>query len=511
MNIHFSGPVTVFHGISLPQKATPAGYAAIIDAYNLSAPFPLLKMAIGMKHTIIKGDSWHLLTPRYQPENTLKGHIEFALKYEGIDLCILKKLFETIKKEEIEKIVLETVTGIYTRRIWFLYEWLTGSLLEIPDLTRGNYIKILDPQRYICVTGENSQRHRVVNNLPGTQEFCPLVKRSPIINEYLAKNLKGMALEVAARLPKDVISRAAAFLLLKDSRASFAIEKEASVHDRIERWGNAIREAGMRPLSREELIRLQQIVIGDNRFVRIGYRKEGVFIGEHDRETGMPLVEHIGAKSVDLDSLIQGLLDYHERVKDEIDPIVASAVIAFGFVFIHPFTDGNGRIHRYLIHHVLAEHGYNPPALIFPVSSAMLEKIDEYGDLLRSYSHSILPFIKWESTEDHNVRVLNSTIDYYRYFDSTPFVQFLYQCVETTIEHDLPEESNFLVKYDKFRYELQQTVEMPDRTVYLLYLFLTQNGGVLSDRARKKEFRMLKSEEIEHFQALYHRLFMNGT
>ena len=30
------------------------------------------------------------------------------------------------------------------------------------------------------------------------------------------------------------------------------------------------------------------------------------------------------------------------------DPIVAAAVLAFGFVYVHPFEDGNGRIHRYL-------------------------------------------------------------------------------------------------------------------------------------------------------------------
>lgn len=36
------------------------------------------------------------------------------------------------------------------------------------------------------------------------------------------------------------------------------------------------------------------------------------------------------------------------------DPVLAAG-IAFGFVFIHPFEGGNGRIHRYLIHHVLAK------------------------------------------------------------------------------------------------------------------------------------------------------------
>ncbi len=33
-----------------------------------------------------------------------------------------------------------------------------------------------------------------------------------------------------------------------------------------------------------------------------------------------------------------------------VDAVCAAAAAAFGFVFIHPFEDGNGRIHRFLIH-----------------------------------------------------------------------------------------------------------------------------------------------------------------
>ncbi|MBN1365196.1 MAG: Fic family protein [Syntrophaceae bacterium] len=30
------------------------------------------------------------------------------------------------------------------------------------------------------------------------------------------------------------------------------------------------------------------------------------------------------------------------------DPLITAAVLAFGFIYIRPFSDGNGRIHRYL-------------------------------------------------------------------------------------------------------------------------------------------------------------------
>ncbi len=40
--------------------------------------------------------------------------------------------------------------------------------------------------------------------------------------------------------------------------------------------------------------------------------------------------------------------------------------------------DGNGRLHRWLIHHALAHAGYNPQGVAFPASAAILRKIDQY-------------------------------------------------------------------------------------------------------------------------------------
>ena len=43
----FSGPVIVFQERRLPERATPAGYAALIDGYGLATPLPRLLFATG--------------------------------------------------------------------------------------------------------------------------------------------------------------------------------------------------------------------------------------------------------------------------------------------------------------------------------------------------------------------------------------------------------------------------------------------------------------------------------
>ena len=505
--IQFSGPRIVFQERRLPETATLAGYSALIDAYALAVPLPRKLSATGQHHRILEDDAWRILTPRHAPSADLDGHLTFALKYEGVDLAVLKRLFETTGAAAISDIIRRKPTGSYARRIWFLYEWLMQEPLDLPDAEGGRYVPVIDPEQQFATEGETAPRYRVKNNLPGTPEFCPLVFRTPALEAFIAMDLPARARAVVADVPRDLLARTSAFLLLKDSRSSYAIEGERPPQDRIQRWGGAIGEAGRQPLDRDELLRLQRIVIGDARFIRLGLRAEGGIVGDHDRETRMPLPDHISARHDDLPALTDGMIAFDQGAARHSDPVVAAAVLAFGFVYIHPFEDGNGRLHRYLIHHVLAERGFNPPGVTFPVSAAILQRIDDYRSVLESYSTRLLPLIAWEPTEKFNIRVLNETGDFYRYFDATPHAEFLYACVQQTIDEDLPAETAFLKNYDAFRARVEALIEMPERTIDLLFRFLQQNDGTLSRRARANEFAALTDAEQKEIEAAYQEIF----
>lgn len=499
----FSGPVTVFRDRHLPEKATPTGYAAVIDAYGLVVPLPRTLSAIGEHHRIREEAGWRILTPRYAASPDLAGHLTFALKHEGLDLAVLARLFAAVPARDIEAIVRARPTGRYARRIWFLYEWLTGKQLDLPDVRIGTYVPAVDPDQQWAGEGLNSPRHRVRNNLPGTPAFCPMVFRTKTLERYAEMNLARKARTIISEVPRDLLSRTAAFLLLKDSKSSYAIEGERAPQDRLQRWGRAIGEAGRRPIDVDELTRLQKIVIGDARFVHIGLRTEGGFVGEHDRDTRQPLPDHISARPEDLQGLFDGMASFDRAATEHLDAVIAAAVLAFGFVYAHPFEDGNGRIHRYLIHHVLTRRGFNPPGLVFPVSAVILDRIEEYRAVLEDYSSRLVPLIKWQPTDSGNVEVLNDTADFYRFFDATPHAEFLYRCVERTVTEDLPRETEFLRSYDRFREHIQAIVDMPDNTIDLLFHFLQQNGGALSKRGRDNEFKNLTDAEVVSAEAAY--------
>jgi hypothetical protein len=224
----------------LPQGCTLAGYSAVIQAHGLKVPAPDSLCAISPKHEVTNKGGWQLYTPRHAPQDTLQAHLTFALKYEGLDLHILNTLFHSIKPDEITAIVQSEPTGSYSRRIWFLYEWLTGITLPLDDVATGNYVELINSKLQYPGPARDSKRHRVRNNLVGTQAFCPLVRRTEKLDELITQNLSSVASRQMGKTHGDLLSRAAAFLLLKDSKASYHIEGESPTHNRLERWSRVI-------------------------------------------------------------------------------------------------------------------------------------------------------------------------------------------------------------------------------------------------------------------------------
>jgi hypothetical protein len=498
-----------FQGRSTPEKGRIVGYGAIIESLKLPIPLPNVLSLITTKSKKYNNDYWKVFPAPYQPEETLYKQLVFAIKYEGINLLLFKALFKAVTKDQIKEILHIEPSGQYSRKIWFLYEWLQQEQINVQvDLKKRKYIPLIDANIQYTIKGEESVRQKIINNLPGTLDFCPLIFKTKKLESHINANISSKKDTLLNNIRKDILQRASSFLLLKDSKASFIIEGEKPGNNRAMRWGKAIGQAGGKVLSIDELERLQQIVIENSRFIEMGIRKEGGFVGEHDRSSGEPIPDHISAKKEDIAQLLNGLINTNTILQeDSYDAVLAAATISFGFVFIHPFVDGNGRLHRYIMHHILAKKKFTQQGVIFPVSASILEHIDDYKTVLESYSLPLLDYITWKEMENHNIEVTNNTIDFYRYFDATKQAEFLYDCVEDTLVRVIPEEVNYLQKYDEFKRYLDNHFEMPDKTVAILVRFLEQNEGVLSKRALKKEFSALEDIEVKDIEINYNTIF----
>lgn len=501
-------PFTSFAGRYLPVPAYLAGYSALMHALDLHIPLHHTMAAVAPRSTRRKEEGWAVYPAPLRPRDDVVEHLVFALKYEGVQLLALKKIFLAFDRVRLENAARNKPTSAYLRRLCFLYEWLLDERLALPDVTAGAYVAAVDSKlQYGTQSYSNESRFRVRNNLPGSSLFCPLVSKTRRLDQFIETDLAGKARSVVASAPRELIARAAAFLLLSDSKASFAIEGENPPKERIARWGAAIGKAGQIELTEARLVALQREIIGDDRLVRIGLRNEGGFIGRHDA-FAQPEPEHVSANASDLHSLLAGLFAFDARSKDfDLHPVLAAACMAFGFVYIHPFEDGNGRLHRFLMHHVLAERSFTPGGLVFPISSVILDDMARYKDVLETVSRLLLPFIEWISTDRGNVSVKNDTADFYRYFDATAHCEYLFTCIERAVDKNLPEELVFLESRDSFHRMATQIVDMSERRLDLLLRFLRQNHGTLSKRARTEEFSPLTDQEVMSFESIYRTLF----
>lgn len=498
----------LFQEKHIPNNTELIGLSKLVESLNIDAPVrrPACVSNQRTKESRTETADWIIFDNKYAVENTLEAHLTFAFRHENIDLLVLKRLLLAISEQDIIDIVKSTPTGTVARRLWYFFEFLTGKALKVPDLGKVAAIDLLDGEKYFVAQGEVSVRHRVRNNLLGTNEFCPIVRRTKLLDEYVSKNLSSRAHQILKTISPHLIARAASFLLLADTKASFAIEGEQLPANSKTRWLKAIQQAGNHTLSKDEINRLHQILTGNYRFMKPGFREDFVFLGARLDNEAVP--EFIGARPEDLDSLIDGLVACDSKMNaSSIDPVVQAAAIAFGFVYIHPYEDGNGRLHRCLIHQTLQHTKFSPPGLIFPVSSVMLKWIDAYRGVLQKHSGPLMDFIDWIPTLRGNVNVRNATADLYRYADYTDEAEFLYRCVEETIINDVPKQLDYLARYDRVIKEISQLIDMPDRKAEDFVMFVRQNKGKLAGKRRKSDFSMLDDNEVAKLESVVRDVF----
>ena len=166
---------------------------------------------------------------------------------------------------------------------------------------------------------------------------------------------------------------------------------------------------------------LQRKIV-DPRFANLGYRdtlNEQNYVGS-TLSLGHEQIHFIPPKPEDIAELMDAFLEASRRIlASEIHPVIAAAAIAYPFVFLHPFSDGNGRIHRFLIHYVLSKRHFGPDKVIFPVSAAMLQNSRKYDESLEAFSEPSLALIEHELEQDGRLLVHSQTKDLYRYIDCT--------------------------------------------------------------------------------------------
>jgi hypothetical protein len=437
------------------------------------------------------------------------AHLEFALKREGLHLELLRKVLPKLDAGEVTTHVRSKPTGRYARMIWWLYEEFTRTRLALADLEMGGYVDLLDEEIYVAGPVRKVRRQRINENLLGSLEFSPMVRRKGL-GDWNEEALRARCSEIAADFPPEAFQRAVRYLYAKESKSSHEIERETPDHKRAEMFIGLLEQAWHRSfLEKVALVELQRAIV-DPRYANDGWRREQVYVGE-TVGPGLERVHFAAPKPENLGELMEGFIAMARQITstseirgrtlvfvEGVSTLVAGSVVSFVFNFLHPFSDGNGRIHRFLLHHVLAERSFGPHGIILPVSAVILNRPREYDQALESFSKPLMQLVEYTLDERQRMTVTNDTVDFYRYIDCTELTRITVDFIRETIETELPAELQYLASYDEIRRKMRDIVELPDRIADLFVKLCRQNHGTLSKGKRKlEEFARLTDGEIQ--------------
>ena len=316
-----------------------AGYAALIERYDLDVIpnwHKSLVTASGIHRINSNGAVIEEVYPsKYWPGDTLGDHLEFALKYDGTNLAILASLFQKAPEEDLLEYVLSKPTGKYSRRLWFVYELLTGKTLPLDDLKRGNYIDLLEADEYYTLTSARQiRRQRVNDNLLGNSRFCPTVRSTDILRNFETADLPKRCRQVMAGYFPELLKRALGYLYTKETKSSFEIEHIRPNTTRTERFVAMLQLAEQEDFCRKtQLIEVQNRIV-DARFRDSDYQLRQNYVGETvawQKEK----IHFACPKPEDLADLMEGLTAAHESMNTGgVSAVIQAAAIAYGFVFL---------------------------------------------------------------------------------------------------------------------------------------------------------------------------------
>ncbi len=137
--------------------------------------------------------------------------------------------------------------------------------------------------------------------------------------------------------------------------------------------------AGEQPVTVEDVLGLHSLLVPSEHH---GVRSVQNWIGGSrwhplDAEFVPPTPERVPA-------LLEDLVEYANGAAHA--PLVQAALVHAQFETVHPFTDGNGRVGRALIHTVLARRGLTPRAVL-PISIVLATLSHSYVEGLTAYRH----------------------------------------------------------------------------------------------------------------------------
>ncbi len=467
------------------------GYAFVRDALDLTA-FALERPArVGPVTRIERGENALSVPAGVAPDkgDDLLSHLLFALKHEGVNLQVLAQALPSVPAARMQVEFAAAPNGQYIRVACHLWEAWTGQkLTERPDIG-GAYVDIFDRNRYITGPSQRDPRWRVDFNGLGTVRYCATVERTPAIEAAMNSDILRRAKAFLDSLDGSMMERALSWAYLHETEDSYAIEREAPSEDKARTFIGLLKQAHRgHPLSEAYLVELQSSVLTNPLERAVQFRSRQNWLRGPGR--GAPSVTYVPPPPDLMVDLMDHWMHFANHAPQHIDPIVAASIASFGFVFIHPFMDGNGRLSRFLFHKALCTSGRLEDGMLLPVSVAMKRHEKEYLETLQHFSRPARACVNvtWldENSFAFDFKGGAAADAIFRFWDATRCVEFGFQMAEQALDVELRQEIRYLHLFDAIKKRADETMDVRGSVLAILISGCLHNEGIVSNNKRKR-------------------------
>jgi len=479
------------------KRGDAVGYAFLMSHLGLLLPALPLEARISPV-TAITTTTDGLLIPTSVAPNTesILAHIQFALKHEGTNLAVLRLAVPRMDLEELQQALRDSPNSGYLRIAGYLYEEFTQTpLANIPEIG-GGYVDIFNPHQYFTGKAVKNTRWRVNFNGIGSLEYCPVVRRTMEISALKSQNILEKVAAFYDNSDPIILDRALSWAYLSETEGSFALEREVPQEDKKTIFIGLLRQAHHpRKMSEDYLVELRNSAVTNPYDQATQYRTEQNWLRSGGIR-GPAGVSYIPPKPNDAARMMDHLLALLNSQLEDIDPIMLGAVVSFGFVFIHPFMDGNGRLSRFLMHYALCQSGLLKKGLMLPISVAMKRSQQDYLAALQGFSRPTRALWRVNMLDAETYECETEADDtMYRYWDATDCVHFIYQMALSALERDLAAETQYLVAFDTAYRMINEAYDLRNNDLTNLIMWCEQTHGQVS-RKRRTQLGHLYSQEI---------------
>ena len=140
--------------------------------------------------------------------------------------------------------------------------------------------------------------------------------------------------------------------------------------------------------------------------------------------------------------LMDELFDWMKEAKDDVHPLILSSIFHYEFVFIHPFSDGNGRMAR--LWHTAILSKWNPIFEYIPIESQIEKFQEEYYETISQCHVAGESTIFIEFMLEQIDKILNDISS--QISDKNEYLPEAVQKLLGVMEYDVPYTSNGLME-----------------------------------------------------------------